>query len=539
MFSITEQRNKPITLKRKAKRSVFLVDEAEESDTKETISPGYQYLCSISSGENEIHAVKAWKRKSPPRLHRKKYQPPTTKESGSSQSKNKTLQTPLNRKLHHTKICNGSSICQLIIRSKILFLLSFPVLFEHVKYRHFIEQYLHTPTPLTVLPAKAKENSSVIDLSGSPTGFREFDDDSELLMSMDVDNIIPTKGKKTRKYVNKADEFDDDVNLLDVDPDLYVSSSRTSARQAKSFSNQTTAPKSSLVPSSSSKSLLDAAKNRLLKIQNKIKNMFDNFQPVPKHLAEAREKLLNKWQELSKLRDTGPSTPSLVQKLGHDSSDDTNATESPGTCKHCGKPGHYKFECPQLTGDHLSKGTENFQTSGFGTFSSTGHDNDRCFKCNQLGHWASNCPNDPVADSGIDNAYAGNGKSASLRQFSEDGHGDGGFSGKVGDYDYGQKIGACHKCGKEGHWAAECPASEFPQSTSGPGFEYKATKPITRVSSSTAAAASFWADANKVNPHDCPFTTEDLYTVLRETFGHRSFRECQLEVVQVSYISHD
>ena len=262
--------------------------------------------------------------------------------------------------------------------------------------------------------------------------------------------------------------------------------------------------------------------------------MFDNFQSVPKHLAEAREKLLNKWQELSQPRDTGPSTPSPMQKL--DDCDDTNCrhTESPGTCRHCGKPGHYKFECPQLTGDRLCKDTENYEEGVSGSFSGTDRGNDRCFKCNQVGHWASHCPNHPVADSGIDNASSGKGESASLRRFSEDAHGDGGFSGNAGGDNQVQKIGACHKCGKEGHWAAECSSSEFPQSTSGPGFEYIPTKPITRVSSSTAAAATFWTEANKVNPHDCPFTTEELYTVLRETFGHRSFRECQLEVVQVS-----
>ena len=401
--------------------------------------------------------------------------------------------------------------------------------------------------PCSVRPAKQKQSSSVIDLSGTPdtkSSFGEFDDDSDLLMDMDIDSIASmTKKKKqkrasiTKKNRQKRgstfDEIDDDVDLLDVDPDLYALNSGSSSRsrscssaktsRAKPYTNRTSASKAS------NKLPLDQAKTQLVNIQNTIKKMFDNFLPVPAHLAETREKLLRKWQELSHRRDNGPSTPALVQKDEYDDDDDDDdgddATNSPGTCKHCGKPGHYKFECPQLDGVQFSSHDNNAGNNGgigSGSFGDTSRDNDRCYKCNQVGHWASNCPN-PAAEG--ENTY--NAKDTSSWRSSEADYGE--FSGRDGCV---EKTGTCHRCGQSGHWAADCPNSDLPRS-SAPVFEYKAAEAVNRVLSSTAAATTFWADANPVNPRDCPFTTEEIYKELRETFGHRSFRECQLEVVQV------
>jgi len=52
---------------------------------------------------------------------------------------------------------------------------------------------------------------------------------------------------------------------------------------------------------------------------------------------------------------------------------------------------------------------------------------DVCYKCNQSGHWASNCPNEAGGKGG---------------------KGDGGAQGS---------SGACFKCNEPGHWASNCP----------------------------------------------------------------------------------
>lgn len=62
-----------------------------------------------------------------------------------------------------------------------------------------------------------------------------------------------------------------------------------------------------------------------------------------------------------------------------------------------------------------------------------GSSTDLCYKCNQTGHWARNCPN----------AAGGGGGGG--------GYNSGGFGGGGG------KKGGCFKCGLDGHWASNCP----------------------------------------------------------------------------------
>mmetsp|Transcript_24550 Transcript_24550/g.72841 ORF Transcript_24550/g.72841 Transcript_24550/m.72841 type:complete len:356 (+) Transcript_24550:262-1329(+) len=73
------------------------------------------------------------------------------------------------------------------------------------------------------------------------------------------------------------------------------------------------------------------------------------------------------------------------------------------------------------------------QNNKYGGVGGGGSSTDLCYKCNQTGHWARNCPN----------AAGGGGRGG--------GYNSGGFGGGGG------KKGGCFKCGLDGHWASNCP----------------------------------------------------------------------------------
>ena len=111
--------------------------------------------------------------------------------------------------------------------------------------------------------------------------------------------------------------------------------------------------------------------------------------------------------------DQQSTTAAAPSAAGPSSSAAPAAGGAGDVCYKCNQTGHWASQCPQKP--------------SYSAAPAAGAAGTTCYKCNQTGHWASQCPQ---------NSKAGGG---------------GGKGGGGG--------GACHKCGGTGHWARDCRAA--------------------------------------------------------------------------------
>ncbi|GLB36997.1 putative introduces a single-strand break via transesterification at a target site in duplex DNA [Lyophyllum shimeji] len=112
------------------------------------------------------------------------------------------------------------------------------------------------------------------------------------------------------------------------------------------------------------------------------------------------------------------------------------ASATSGECFKCNQPGHWAANCP-------SDGSSNKRQRSFGSSNNGPSSTVTCYKCHQEGHLSTACPD---GDNARFTAARGGGSSAD----------------------------ACFKCGKTGHWSNACPGEVASRSTSsGRGHERK------------------------------------------------------------------
>ncbi|KAM0877103.1 hypothetical protein ACQ4PT_035748 [Festuca glaucescens] len=130
------------------------------------------------------------------------------------------------------------------------------------------------------------------------------------------------------------------------------------------------------------------------------------------------------------------------------------------TCAVCGSNEHSVQNCPAVAMDMQQPAA-----SGFTASSSAGYTNassDVCFKCNQPGHYSSNCPGQAISyGSSVGNANARSDLCFKCHQpghFSRDCPGQATISYGSSAGNTNARSDLCYKCNQPGHFAKDCVA---------------------------------------------------------------------------------